>query len=163
VKEVLESLLDQEVVLNAARKEKFSDAELDKKLNSEMPKSVEELARLEKKLVRDLAAVRRVRKTFKDDYSKMITAQAYAQVKVKDVVVTEKEMKDRYDEYVAESRAQGEKARPYAQVKDQVRVRTMADKMLTRLREEYKAVRQEDAIQKFLARISPSQQVLKKD
>ena len=163
VKQVLDSLLDQDVVLAAAAKEKFASADLDKELNKSLPDSETKLVELQTRLERDLAAVKHVRKNFKVDYTKMLTAQAYAQTKVKDVIVTEKEVKDRFDEYVSEAKSAGEKPQPYEKVRDQVRLRAMADKLLTQLRAEYKVSRHEDAIQKYLAQISPSQQILKKD
>jgi hypothetical protein len=161
VKEVLESLIDQDAVLAAARKEKFTSADLDKQLNKQLPDAVQQFAQLREKLKKDLDAVDRLEKTFKDDYTKMLMAQAYAKSKVQAVVVTEKEIKDRYDQYATEAKAQGEKPKPYAMVRDQVKVRAMADKLLKQVREGSKIVRHEDAIQKYLATISPSQQALK--
>ena len=160
VKEVLESLIDQDVVLTAARKEKYQSAELDKELNKGIPDAIQQIQELKLKLEKDLSAVERLQKTFKEDYTKMLTAQSYAKDKVKDVVVTEKDIRDRYDQYVKEAAAQKLKPLAYAQVHDKIKLRSMADKLLAKLREENKIVRHEDAIQKYLAQVSPSQEAL---
>jgi hypothetical protein len=160
VKEVLESLIDQDVVLAAARKEKYSSSELDAELNKGLPEAAQQLQELHSKLEKDLAAVTRLQKTFKEDYTKMLTAQSYAKDKVKDVVVTEKDIRDRYDVYAKEAASQNQKPIEYAKVHDKIKVRAMADKLLAQLRVDYKVSRHEDAIQKYLAKISPSQEAL---
>lgn len=160
VKEVLESLLDQDVVLAAAAKEKYSSPELDKELNKGMPEAVQQLKELQLKLEKDLEAVTRLQKSFKEDYTRMLTAQSYAKDKVQEVVVTEKEIRDRYDVYAKEATAAKQKPVPYDKVHDKIKVRAMADKLLAQLREQYKVNRHEDAIQKYLGKLSPSQAAL---
>jgi hypothetical protein len=160
VKEVLESLIDQDVVLAAARKEKYASPDLDKELIKGLPEAASQLKELQGKLEKDLAAVTRLQKTFKEDYTKMLTAQSYAKDKVKDVVVTEKDIRDRYDVYAKEAAAQHQKPIEYAKVHDKIKVRAMADKLLASLRADYKVNRHEDAIQKYLSKISPSQEAL---
>ncbi len=160
VKEVLESLVDQNVVLAAARKENYKSAELDKELTKNLPEAEEQLKQLRVKLQKDLEAVTRLQSTFKDDYTRMLTAQAYAKEKVASVVVTEKDIRDRYDEYAKEAKAQGVKPMDYAKVKEQIKVRAMADKLLAQLRADAKVVRHEDNIQKYLGKLSPSQEAL---
>jgi hypothetical protein len=160
VKEVLESLIDQDVVLAAARKEKYASSELDAELNKGLPEAAQQLQELRLKLEKDLEAVTRLQKTFKEDYTKMLTAQSYAKDKVKDIVVTEKDIRDRYDVYAKEAASQNQKPIEYAKVHDKLKVRAMADKLLEQLRADYKVTRHEDAIQKYLSKISPSQEAL---
>jgi hypothetical protein len=160
VKEVLESLIDQDVVLAAARKEKYASSELDAELNKGLPEAAQQLQELHLKLEKDLEAVTRLQKTFKEDYTRMLTAQSYAKDKVKDIVVTEKDIRDRYDVYAKEAAAQNQKPIEYAKVHDKLKVRAMADKLLEQLRADYKVTRHEDAIQKYLSKISPSQEAL---
>lgn len=160
VKEVLESLVDQNVVLAAARKENYKSAELDKELTKNLPEAEEQLKQLRVKLQKDLEAVTRLQASFKEDYTRMLTAQAYAKEKVASVVVTEKDIRDRYDEYAKEAKAQNVKPMDYAKVKEQIKVRAMADKLLAQLRADAKVVRHEDNIQKYLGKLSPSQEAL---
>jgi hypothetical protein len=155
VKEVLDSLVDQEIVLGALKKQNYKNDEFEKSIKGELEKARQELEGIREKLEMDLAAVKRLQKSYRDDYYNMRLAQAYAEENVKDVIVTEKQKRDRYDQYRQDAAKAGQKPKEYRMVEPQIELRLKADNLLKKLQGDRKVTREEDVIQKYLGSLSP--------
>jgi hypothetical protein len=155
VKEVLDSLVDQEIVLGALKKQNYKNEEFEKSIKGEMEKARQELENIRAKLEMDLAAVKRLQKSYHDDYYNMRLAQVYAEENVKDVIVTEKQKRDRYEQYKKDAAKAGQKPKDYRLVEPQIELRMKADNLLKKLQGDRKVTREEDVIQKYLGTLSP--------
>jgi len=155
VKEVLDSLVDQHIVLGALKKQNYKNETFDKEIKGEMEKARQELETIRTKLEMDLAAVKRLQKSYPADYLNMRLAQVYAEENVKEVIVTEKQKRDRYDQYKQDAVKAGQKPREYAQVEPQIELRLKADNLLKKLQGDRKITREEDVIQKYLGTMNP--------
>ncbi len=168
VKAVLDSLIDQELVLDAAQKSHFSDSAFDEALKTKLQEADLKLKDLRDKLEKDLQTLRRVENNYQDPYKKMLLAREYANSRVGDVVVTEKDLRDWYDDYAAQALAAGQKMPPYsnlsAQIKEQkIKPAVQAEKFVKDLEDTSKVDRKQDVIDKYLASLSISEKLLGTD
>lgn len=165
LQEVLQSLVDQEVVLQAAKKINYRDPAFDKELKEELSQAEQRLKEIKKKLEEDMKAVQRLENSYKEEYTKMRLAQHFAEAKVQNYIVTEKETRDRYEEYREQAKKAGAKPRAYEELRPLIKLRLQTDKMIKTLGEGITVNIENEAVEKFLAQISPTQQVLnpKKD
>ncbi len=156
VKEVLDSLVDQEIVMGAIQKENYKNEAFEKEIKGELEKARQELETIRVKLERDLASVQRLQKTYKDDYYAMRLAQVYAEANVDGIIVTEKEKRDRYEQYKQDALKMNQKPREYKLVEPQIELRLKADNLLKKLQADRKISREEDVIQKYLGTLTPA-------
>ena len=161
VKDVLDSLIDQEIVLGALQKSNYTDAKFDELSKKELLEAGLQLKDIKDKLVKDMETINRLEKNYKDGYLKMLLAQHYAASKVDAVQVTDKEAKDKYVDLVKTMTLGGQKAPAFEKVKDQIKLRLRADKLLAKLQGDRKINRQEDVINKYLTNLSHSSEILK--
>lgn len=165
VKAVLESLIDQQIVLEAAQKAHYSNSAFDEGLKSELQKADLDIKNLKDKLEKDIETLRRIEKVYQDPYKKMLLAQQYAKSHMGDVVVTEKDMRDWYDEYSTEARQMGQPMQPYSKIPSRVKEakikpKVQAEKFLKNLQGEFKVEHKSDVIDKYLASLSISEKML---
>ncbi len=160
VREVLDSLIDQEVVLEAARAAHYSDPQFDELSKTKLLEAGNQIKDIKDRLVQDMETVNRLEKSYKDSYLQMLLAQSFAASKINTVTVTEAEIKDRYAKYSKQLEQDGQKAPPYDKVRDQVRLRVRADKLMNQLQGDSKVVKNEDMIQKYLTNLSTSSALL---
>ncbi|HVM32642.1 MAG TPA: hypothetical protein VMU88_05875 [bacterium] len=160
-REVLQSLEDQDVVLAALRQANYTDPKFDEAMQKELIQADLQLKQIKDKLKKDEATVNRLEKNYKDSYTKMLLSQHFAASQVDKVVVTEKEIRDRYALIELEAKKQGQQVPPYNdKVKQQIKLRLQADKLLTQFQGNTKIDQKEEVIQKYLGSLSPSQQAL---
>jgi len=159
-REVLQSLEDQDVVLSALRKANYSDPKFDEAMQKELVQADLQLRQIKDKLKKDQATVNRLEKNYKAAYTKMLLSQHFAAGLVDNVVVTEKDMKDSYDLFVMEAKKSGRQVPPYEKVRNQIKLRLQADKLLAQFQGGMKVDQKEEVIQKYLSTLSPSQQAL---
>lgn len=155
VKEVLDSLVDQQIVLGALRAKNYKNEEFEKDIKGELVKAGQELESIREKLEMYLAAVKRLQKSYEKDYYQMRLAQNYAEQNVSGVIVTEKQKRDRYDQYVKDAARAGQKPKDYRLVAGQIELRLKADNLLKELQGDRKVTREEDVIQKYLGTLKP--------
>jgi hypothetical protein len=168
VKAVLDSLIDQEIVLEAAQKEHFSNGAFDEAMKKKLQEADLKLKDLKDKLEKDIQTLRRVEKVYQDPYKKMLLARQYANSHVEDVVVTEKDLRDWYDNYAAQAEQAGQKLPSFDKVKNdkafaQIKEAAQAEKFLKNLEASTKVDRKEDVIDKYLASLSISEKMLDSD
>ncbi|HET9869379.1 MAG TPA: hypothetical protein VFR02_02615 [bacterium] len=159
-RQVLQSLEDQDVVLAALRKAKYSDPKFDEAMQKELIQADLQLKQIKDKLKRDQETVDRLQNNYKDAYTKMLLSQHFAASQVDSVYVSDKEVRERYDQMAQAARKQGQQFPPYAKVKDRVKLRLQADKLLTQFQGDTKIEQKDAVIQKYLASLSPSEQAL---
>jgi hypothetical protein len=159
-REVLQSLEDQDVVLSAVRKANYTDPKFDEDMQKQLVQADLQLRQIKDKLKKDQQTVNRLEKNYKDAYTKMLLSQHFAAGQVDTVIVTEKEMKDRYDLFVMEAKKSGQQVPPYEKVKQQIKLRLQADKLLAQFQGDMKVAQKEDVIQKYLSTLSPSEQAM---
>ena len=155
VKEVLDSLVGQHIVLGALKQKNYKNEEFEKAIKGELEKARQELDAIREKLEMDLAAVKRLQKSYHDDYYQMRLAQVYAEENVGDVIVTEKQKRDRYEQYVQDAVRANQKPKDYRAVEKQIELRLKADNLLKSLQGDRKTTREEDVIQKYLGTLTP--------
>ncbi len=160
VNAVLDSLIDQEVVLEAAQKAKFSNGAFDEDVKKKLQEADLKLKDLKDKLEKDIQTLHRIEKSYQDPYKKMLLARQYANSQVDDVVVTEKDLRDWYDDYSAKAKAAGQKLPPFEKVKDRIKSTVQAEKFLKDLEATTKVDRKQDVIDKYLASLSISEKML---
>jgi hypothetical protein len=160
VRAVLDSLIDQEVVLEAARSAHYTDPNFDELSKTKMLEAGNQIKDIKDRLVQDMETVNRLEKTYKASYLQMLLAQSYAASKITSVSVNEQEIKDRYAKYAKQIAGEGQKAPSFEKVRDQVRLRVRADKLMNQLQGDRKIVKNEDVIQKYLTNLSASSALL---
>jgi hypothetical protein len=160
VKAVLDSLIDQQLVLDAAQKARFSDPSFDESLKKKLLESELKIKEIREKLEKDIQTVQRIQKGYQEPYKKMLLAREFASSQVSNVVVTEKDMRDWYDQYAAQAKRAGQKLPPYEKVKKEVKPSVQAEKFLKSLQEGSKVDRKQDTIKKYLDTLSVSSQML---
>ena len=160
VKEVLQSLEDQEVVLSALRKANYTDAKFDGDVKNQLIQADLQIKQIKDKLKKDEDTVNRLEKNYKDSYTKMLLAQHYAASQVDSVSVSDKEIKESYAIFALEAKKDGQEVPPYDRVKQQIKLRLQADKLLTQFQGDLKISQKDDVISKYLATLSPSEQAL---
>lgn len=112
VKAVLDSLIDQQVVLGAAQKDHYSDGTFDEGLKKKLLEADLKLKEIKDKLEKDMQTLQRIEKNYQDPYKKMLLARQYANTKVGDVVVTDKDLRDWYDDYSLQAKQAGQSLPP---------------------------------------------------
>src|SRR5271155_2012271 len=116
VKAVLETLINQELILQAAQKANYSDPNFDEYLKNKLIQSDIRIKDQKTKLEEDLAAVKRIENDYKDAYKKVLLARGYAANKVDSVTVSEADMKTWYTQYSAQASAQGQKMPAFSSI-----------------------------------------------
>ena len=160
VEAVLDSLIDQQLVLDAAQKAKFSDPTFDETLKKKLIESDLKIKEIKDKLEKDMETVQRMQKGYQDAYKKMLLARAFANSQVDKVDVTNKDLKDSYDQYAEQAKESGQKMPPFAQVVGRLKPGVQAEKFLKNLQEGAKVDRKKDVIKKYLDSLSITQQML---
>jgi DNA-binding TFAR19-related protein (PDSD5 family) len=160
VRAVLESLIDQEVVLEAARSAHYTDPKFDELSKNKLLEAGNQIKDIKDRLVQDMETVKRLEKTYKNSYLQMLLAQSYAASRIDRVAVSDQQIKDRYAKYVKQMAEEGQKAPPLDKVKDQVRLRVRADNLMNELQGDRKVVKNEDVIKKYLDNLSTSSALL---
>jgi len=164
VKAVLETLINQELILQAAQKANYSDPNFDEYLKNKLIQSDIRIKDQKTKLEEDLAAVKRIENDYKDAYKKVLLARGYAANKVDSVTVSEADMKTWYTQYSAQASAQGQKMPAFssinASIKKEIKQNIQAEKFLEQLQAGGQVTRNDDVIKKYLDSLSPSQQML---
>ncbi len=160
VKEVLESLINQEVVLGVIQKTNYSDPKFEEMAQKELVEAGLQIKELKDKLTRDIETVNRLEKNYKDGYMQMLMAQHYAASQVDSVIVSDQEAKEKYMELAKQAKLAGQEVPPFDKIEDQLKLRIRADKLLTKLQGDRKINRQVDVIEKYLANLSSEQQAL---
>ncbi len=160
VKEVLESLINQEVVLGVIHKTSYSDPKFEEMAQKELVEAGLQIKELKDKLTRDIETVNRLEKNYKDGYMQMLMAQHYAASQVDSVVVSDQEAKDKYMELSKQAKLAGQQVPAFDRIEDQLKLRIRADKLLTKLQGDRKINRQVDVIEKYLANLTSEQQSL---
>ncbi len=160
VEAVLDSLIDQQLVLESAQKSKFSDPRFDTDLKNKLVEADLKIKNIKDGLEKDILTVHRIEKSFQEPYKKMLLAREFAASRVSDVVVTEKDMKDFYEQAAAQYARAGQKIPPYEKVKKEIKPSVQAEKLLKNLQEGAKIDRKSDVIGKYLNSLSVSQQML---
>lgn len=160
VKAVLDSLIDQELVLSAAQQAKFHDAEFDEALKTRLVQAEIKVKEIKEKLEKDRETVRRIEKNYQESYKKMLLARQFAASRVAEVTVTEKDLRDWYDDYAVKARKAGQQLPAYDKVKREIRPSVQAEKFLTSLQGDAKVERRQEVIDKYLSSLSVSRQML---
>ncbi|HTA77773.1 MAG TPA: SurA N-terminal domain-containing protein [bacterium] len=164
VKAVLETLINQELILQAAQKANYSDPNFDEFLKNKLIQSDIRIKDQKDKLEQDLAAVKRIEGDYKDAYKKVLLARGYAANKVDSITVSDDEMKKWYTQYSAQASAQGQKMPAFSSIsssiKKEIKQNIQAEKFLDQLQAGGQVTRNQDAIKKYLDSLSPSQQML---
>jgi hypothetical protein len=160
VKAVLDSLIDQQVVLESAKVANYTDPKFDEMSKNKLIEAGNQIKDIKDRLVQDMETVNRLEKTYKESYLHMLLAQSYAASRMPMVQVSEQEIKDRYVSYKKQMEQQGQAAPPYEKIRQQVEVRVKADKLMNQLEAAQKVTRDEDAIQKYLTNLSTSSALL---
>ncbi len=163
VKAVLDSLIDQEIVLEAAQKARFSNGTFDETLKKRLQEADLKIKDLKDKLEKDMQTIRRIQNNYQDPYKKMLLARQYANSQVDGVVVTEKDLRDWYADYSAQAKAAGQSLPPFDKVKDRIKPTVQAEKFLKNLQSGTKVDRKQDVIDKYLASLSISEKMLDSD
>jgi len=164
VKAVLETLINQELILQAAQKANYSDPNFDEYLKNKLIQSDIRIKDQKAKLEEDLAAVKRIENDYKEAYKKVLLARGYAANKVDSISVSDDELKKWYTQYSAQAVASGQKMPAYssinASIKKEIKQNIQAEKFLEQLQAGGQVTRSEDVIKKYLDSLSPSQQML---
>jgi hypothetical protein len=165
VKAVLDSLIDQQVVLMAAQKDNFSSGAFDSAMKTKLQEADLKLSELKDKLQKDMETLKRIEGNYQDPYKKMLLARQYANSKVGEVVVTDKDMRDWYDDYSQQAVRAGQKMPPFSKVSqklkdEKIKPALQAEKFIKTLQDATKIERKTDVIEKYLASLSISAKML---
>ncbi|HVZ79568.1 MAG TPA: hypothetical protein VHE12_02060 [bacterium] len=168
VKAVLDSLIDQQVVLLAAQKDNYSSGAFDEAMKKKLLEADLKIKELKDKLQKDMDTLHRIEGHYQDPYKKMLLARQYANSKVGGVVVTDKDLRDWYDDYSQQAMAAGQKMPPYSKVSQKVKDEKIkpalqAEKFIKQLQDATKIERKNDVIDKYLASLSMSAKMLGSD
>jgi len=160
VEAVLDSLIDQQLVLDAAQKAKFADPAFDENLKKKLIEADLKVKEIKDKLEKDIQTVQRMEKGYQDAYKKMLLARAFAASQVDKVEVTRKDLKDSYDQYAAQAKQSGQSLPPFEKVESRLKPSVQAEKFLKNLQEGTKVDRKMDVINNYLKTLSVTQQML---
>ena len=168
VKAVLDSLIDQQVVLEAAEKDHYSDGAFDEGLKKKLLEADLKLKEIKDKLEKDMQTLKRIEKNYQDPYKKMLLARQYANAKVGGVVVTDKDIRDWYAEYSVQAQQAGQALPPYSKlsekIKDEkIKPNVQAEKFIKDLTAATKIDRKTDVIDKYMTSLSISEKMLGAD
>ncbi len=164
VKGVLEVLINQELILAAAQKANYTDPKFDEFLKNKLVQADIRLKDQKEKLEKDLETVRRVEKSYKDDYKKVLLARAFAQSEAEKVPVSDSEIQNWYARYKSQAEGAGQKLPPYSRLTDdqkkQIKRYVQDEKFQNQFQNSDQVKKNTDTIQKYLDSLSPSQQML---
>jgi hypothetical protein len=161
VKQALETLISQQIVLAALRKTNYTDPTFDASVQKRLVQAELQLKEDKEQLERDMKAIDRLEKNYKEPLKEYLLAQNFASNQRNSVVVTEKDIRDRYDLYAQKYKQAGKKVPPYnPQVKDIIKAELQAGKLMKSLEEGVKVSRKDDVITKYLTGLSPSREML---
>jgi len=163
VKAVLDSLIDQQLVLAAAKKSEFRDPNFDSTLKTRLLEADLKIKDIKEKLQKDMATVKRIENKYEEPFKKMLLARQFAAHQVDTVTVTDKDLRDWYSEYSQQMARAGQKMPPYGpQVSSNKKVReaVQAEKFLASLHAQGQIVRKQEVIDKYLQTLSASRQML---
>jgi hypothetical protein len=164
VKAVLETLINQELIIQAAQKASYSDPNFDEYLKNKLIQADIRVKEQKEKLEQDIAAVKRVENDYKDAYKKVLLARGFAAAQVDKVPVSDADMKKWYVQYSAQATAQGQKLPAYgsinANIKKEIKQNIQAEKFLDQLQASGQISRNDDVIKKYLDSLSPAESVL---
>jgi len=158
-KAVLDSLIDQQLILDKAQKDHFSDSKFDESLKLKLQEADVKIKDLKDKLQKDIQTIQRIEKDYQDPYKKILLANEFAKNQVGNEVVTTKDMKDWYDDYGKHMGSQG-KLPAFDKVQARIKPAVQADKFIKNLEGGTKIDRNQDVIDKYLHSLSASQQML---
>jgi hypothetical protein len=164
VKAVLNSLIDQQLVLDAAQKDHYSDPKFDDAIKKKLLEADLTVKEVRDRLEKDQQTLNRLEKNYQEPYKRMLLAHEYAASRLDNVVVTEKDLKDWYTTYSAQAARSGQALPPYEKVKDRVRKQVQPnvqrEKFVMNLEGEGKINRNDDVISKYLSTLSASEEML---
>jgi hypothetical protein len=146
VKAVLDSLIDQQVVLESAKAANYTDPKFDEVSKNKLIEAGNQIKDIREQLTQDMQTLNRLEKTYKDSYLHM--------------QVSEQEVKDRYLSFKKQMEEAGQSMPPYEKVRQQVGMRVKMDKLMSQFEASQKVVRDQDAIQKYLTNLSTSSSLL---
>ena len=161
---VLKSLIDQQLVLDKAKQARYASSEFDDLLKKKLIEADITIKDVKERLERDMQTVKRIEKNYQESYKRMLLARQFASKQLDDVLVTEKDMRDWYDQYSEQAKTAGQKVPGYNQLNErlkmQIKPRVQQEKFIGGLQTGSKIERKNDVIQKYLSTLSPSQQML---
>jgi len=163
VKAVLDSLIDQQLVLAAAKKAEFQDPSFDANLKTRLLEADIKIKDIKEKLQKDMETVKRIENKYQEPFKKMLLARQFAASQVEKVTVTDKDMRDWYAKYSAQMAEAGQKMPPYGpqvSANKKVRAAVQAEKFLATLQASGQIVRKQETINKYLQTLSASRQML---
>jgi hypothetical protein len=161
VRDVLDSLIDQEVVLSAARASHYTDPTFDEQSKSKLIEVGNQIKDIKDHLAQQIETVNRLEKSYKDSYLAMLLARSYASSRIDSVKVSDQEVKDRYAKYAKQLAEEGQKAPPINQaIEQKVRQTVAGEKLMSQIQMDNKVVKNEDVIQKYLTYLSTSSALL---
>jgi hypothetical protein len=164
VKAVLETLINQELIIEAAQKASYSDPNFDEYLKNKLIQADIRVKEQKEKLEQDIAAVKRIENDYKDAYKKVLLARGFASAQVDKIPVSDADMKKWYTQYSAQAAAQGQKMPAFSSInssiKKEIKQNIQAEKFLDTLQANGQIVRKDDVIKKYLDSLSPAQGVL---
>jgi hypothetical protein len=160
VKAVLESLIDQQVVLDAAQKAHYSDSAFDEGLKKRLLEADLKIKEIKDKLEKDMQTLQRIQNDYQDPYKKMLLARQFASNQMDKVVVTDKDLKDWYNQYEAQATQMGQKLLPFDKVKKRIKPDVQAEKFVKDMEAASKIDRKQKIIDKYLDNLSISQKLL---
>lgn len=166
VKAVLDSLIDQQLVLGAAQKDHFTGSgAFDTALKSKLKEADLKINELKDKLQKDMDTLHRIEKDYQEPYKRMLLARQYANSKVGEVVVTDKDLRDWYEDYSLQARRAGQALPAYSKVNSKVKEEKIkpalqAEKFIKGLQTSGQIERKTDVIDKYINSLSLSAKML---
>jgi len=161
VTQALKTLISQQIVLTALRKANYTDPAFDQSVQKKLVQAELQLKEDKEQLEKDMQAVKRLEKTYKEPFKEYLLAQNFASSQRTTVIVTEKEIRDQYQVLAKRYKQAGQRVPPYnKEVQEYLKGLLQADKLMKSLQEGIKVDRKEEIIQKYLTSLSPSRTVL---
>lgn len=164
VKAVLETLINQELIIQAAQKSNYSDPNFDEYLKNKLIQADIKVKEQKEKLEQDIAAVKRIENDYKDSYKKVLLARGFASAQVEKIPVSDSDMSKWYSQYSAQAAAQGQKMPSFSSLnsslKKEIKQNIQAEKFLDQLQAGGQITRNDDVIKKYLDSLSIAQDVL---
>jgi translation initiation factor 1 (eIF-1/SUI1) len=149
--QILQSLIDQDIVLHAAHHAHFLDPVLQAQLQKQLPNIKLKLQQLKTRLKQNLASVIRLQKDYTRLYSHMILAQDFAQKHLNTIHITSKEVRSAYQQYLHAAKELKEKAYPFSKVARSLKARIAAHALLKKMQGSLQVTQNQAAIQKYLS------------
>jgi hypothetical protein len=163
VKAILKNLIDQQLILDEAQKENYSDAKFAETLSHKLTEAELNIKEEKEHLEKDLQAIQRLEKNYKDPLKKMLLASQYAKSKMDQVPLTDNDLKAWYADYSIQARQAGQAMPPFAAIKDKIKSQAglsiQRDKFVNQLESEAKVHRNEDVISKYMNTLSATQDI----